>query len=109
MNEWIKLIVELLTVLAAMIPLVYKLIEYVQKAIKEKNWTALLEMVNTYIIEAEQKFDNGADRKEWVIALVKASADSINYDINEKELSDLIDSIVAVTNMVNINKQVIDD
>lgn len=43
MNEWIKLIVELLTVLAAMIPLVYKLIEYVQKAIKEKNWTALLE------------------------------------------------------------------
>lgn len=66
-------------------------------------------MVNTYIIEAEQKFDNGADRKEWVIALVKASADSINYDINEKELSDLIDSIIAVTNLVNINKQVIDD
>ena len=51
---------------------------------------------------AEEKFDNGADRKQWVIAMVQASANAINYPISDKELGDLIDDLVELTNKVNI-------
>ena len=51
---------------------------------------------------AEEKFDNGADRKQWVIAMVQASANTINYPITDKQLSDLIDDLVALTNKVNV-------
>ena len=54
---------------------------------------------------AEEKFDNGADRKQWVIAMVQASANTINYPITEQELSDLIDNMVALTKKVNIPVQ----
>jgi hypothetical protein len=51
---------------------------------------------------AEEKFDNGADRKQWVIAMVQASANSINYPITEKELGELIDNLVKLTKKVNV-------
>ena len=38
--------------------------------------------------EAEAKFNNGSDRREWVLMCVKASADTIQYDI-DLELVDL--------------------
>ena len=39
---WYEIAVNILTGLAITIPLVVKLVEYVQKAIKEKNWSKLL-------------------------------------------------------------------
>ena len=36
--EWLQLIVSVLAGLATAIPLAIKLVEYVQKAVKEKNW-----------------------------------------------------------------------
>ena len=74
--EWLQLIVSVLAGLATAIPLAIKLVEYVQKAVKEKNWGKVLDMVMKYMATAEEKFDNGADRKEWVLAMVKASSRS---------------------------------
>lgn len=99
--EWVKYIVTILSGLAAAIPLVIKLTEYVQKAVKEKNWTKLLDMVISLMSTAEEKFETGADRKEWVMAMVKASADSLNYDIDMKTVSDLIDSLCNMSKVVN--------
>ena len=61
---WYEIAISVLTGLAAAIPLVVKLVEYVQKAVKEKNWNDLLKLVTNLMEEAESKFDNGADRKE---------------------------------------------
>jgi hypothetical protein len=84
------------------IPLVVKLVEYVKKSALEKNWNNLIRLLLNLIATAEEKFDNGADRKQWVIAMVQASANTINYPISEKELGDLIDNLVALTKKVNI-------
>ena len=100
-SEWLKLIVAVLSGLAATIPLAYQLVKYVKKAIKEKNWGKLLEMLMTYMERAEYMFENGADRKEWVMAMIKASADSIDYDIDMDEISDLIDSLCNMSKLVN--------
>lgn len=101
---WYEIIIEILIGLAAVIPLVVKLVEYVEKAVKEKNWNDLLELVMNLMKEAEGKFDNGSDRKAWVLTCVKASADTINYDINIDEVGDLIDSLCAMTKIVNVSK-----
>ena len=104
--EWMKLLIAILSGLITAIPLVVKLVEYVQKAIKEKNWNELLRMVMNYMETAESKFDNGADSKEWVLAMVKASADTVNYDIDMNAVSDLIDSLCNMSKTVNAPEKV---
>ena len=60
MENWVNLIVSVLSGLVVIIPLVYKLIEFVQKATKEKNWVELFQLVSNFITEAELKVSTGA-------------------------------------------------
>lgn len=99
--EWINYAVSVLSGLAVAIPLVVKLVEYVKKAVKEKNWNQVLKLVMDLMAEAEKKFETGAEKKEWVLALVKASADSINYDIDTNAIGELIDSLCDMSKAVN--------
>ena len=96
-----NLIIAVITGIATAIPLVIKLIEYVQKAVKEKNWTRLLELVFAAMAVAEDKFETGAERKEWVLAVVQSSAETINYPVDTAALSLLIDTICDLTKRVN--------
>lgn len=99
--EWINYVVSILSGLAVAIPLVVKLVEYVKKAVKEKNWSQVLKLVMNLMTEAEKKFETGAEKKEWVLAMIKASADSINYDIDTNAISELIDSLCDMSKAVN--------
>ena len=94
-------IISIIAGLGAAIPLVLKLIEYVQKAVKEKNWGQLLNLVMSLMAEAESKFETGAERKEWVLAMVTASAKEINYDVDVSVISGMIDSLCAMSKQVN--------
>lgn len=58
-------------------------------------------MVMKYMATAEEKFDNGADRKEWVLAMMKASADTVNYDIDMDVIDKLIDDLCEMSKAVN--------
>ena len=107
--EILELIIEILAGLMIVIPLVVKLIEYVKKSVLEKNWNNLIHLLLNLIASAEEKFDNGADRKQWVIAMVQASANTINYPISEQELSKLIDNLVELTKKVNVKNQEIEN
>lgn len=99
--DWVKIIVSTLAGLATAIPLVVELVKYVQKAVREKNWSKVLDMVMNLMQTAESKFETGAERKEWVLAMVKASADTIDYDIDMVAVSDLIDSLCNMSKVVN--------
>ena len=99
--EYLDIILSIVAGLAAAIPLVIKLVQYVQKAIKEKNWGQLLDLVMSLMEEAEQKFTDGATRKEWVMAMVATSAESINYDVDIAAISELIDSLCDLSKVVN--------
>lgn len=98
---WLQLIASIVAGLITAIPLAIKLVEYVKKAVKEKNWGKVLDMVMKYMATAETKFDNGADRKEWVLAMVKASSETVNYDIDMEVISKLIDDLCAMSKAVN--------
>lgn len=99
--DLIKLLIELAVELAVVIPLVIELVKYVKASIKEKNWGKLLDLIMKNITTAEQMFDSGEDKKEWVIKMIEESADLINYPFDEQMLSDLIDNIIEITKKVN--------
>ena len=105
-EQIVSLVVAVLTGLAACIPLAVKLVQYIQKAMQEKNWGALLGLVVDLMEEAETKFDEGATRKEWVMAMVQTSAEYIAYPIDTAALSDLIDALCDMTNVVNAPERV---
>ena len=105
--NWVQLITAILAGLATAIPLVVKLVDTVKKATKEKNWNQLLKMAMDYMTEAEKNIASGAERKEWVLSMVKASAVTINYDLTEEDiqkLSDLIDAICDASKILNNNE-----
>lgn len=100
-DQIVNLVVAVLTGLAACIPLAVKLVQYVQKATQEKNWSALLGLVVDLMEEAEVKFSDGATRKEWVMAMVQTSAEYINYPVDTEALSEMIDALCDMTKIVN--------
>lgn len=100
-EQIIALVVAVLTGLATTIPLIIKLIQYVKKSVQEKNWGNLLDLLITLMEQAEQMFDTGATRKEWVMAMAQTSAEYIAYPLDTAALSTLIDELVAMTKNVN--------
>lgn len=100
-KDWVDFIVAILSGLAMGIPLVYGLITYVKKAVKEKNWQSLIDLVMNLMERAEQMFADGATKKEWVMAMVIASSDAIDYDIDKDTLSVLIDRLCDMSNVIN--------
>lgn len=102
--NWVQLITAIFAGLATAIPLVMKLADTIKKATKEKNWNLLLKMAMNYMTEAEKNIASGAERKEWVLSMVKASAVNINYDLTDEDiqkLSDLIDAICDASKIIN--------
>nr|DAD70783.1 MAG TPA: holin [Siphoviridae sp. ctKcB20] len=104
-EQIVSIIVAVLAGLATCIPLALKLVQYVKKATQEKNWATLLDLVMKLIAQAEEKFKDGATRKEWVMAMVQTSAEYISYPLDTQALSEMIDELVKLTNKVNVDKK----
>ena len=101
-EQIVSLIVALLTGLATCIPLVIKLVQYVRKAAQEQNWGNLLGLLIDLMEQAETMFEDGATRKEWVMAMAQTSAEYIAYPLDTTALSTLIDELVAMTKSINV-------
>ena len=102
--EWYEILISILSGLATAIPLVVQLVKYVKQAMREKNWASLVSLVMKLMSEAECKFEDGQSRKEWVLSMVQTSANSINYDIDIDNVSDLIDSLCEMSKSINVKK-----
>ena len=101
--KYMELILAILAGLVTAIPLVVKLVQYVRKAVKEKNWTAMLQLLMKLMAQAEQNLATGAERKKWVMSEIEAAAKVINYDIDMAAVSALIDSLCDLTKVVNVD------
>lgn len=103
-EQIIPIVSSLCVGLATIIPLVYNLVKYVKKSVQEKNWQSMVNLAFKLMSKAEGMFDNGADRLDYVVAMVKSAADEINYQINEEQLKQFINDTVALTKVVNYPK-----
>lgn len=99
--EWHEIFIEILKGLIVVVPLVASLVKYIKQAIRERNWQQLIVLVMNLMAEAEDKFDNGADRKSWVLSMIEASANTINYPIDLEQVGALIDSLCKMSKVVN--------
>ena len=103
-NFWIEIVTAVLTGLVAIIPVVIKLVDVVKKAAKEKNWKTVVQIVIALMKEAEQNYTDGAEKKQYVLSSIKAMEASLQYDIDEKAIGELIDAIADATKKINTNK-----
>ena len=103
-NYWIQIVISILSGIAVAIPLIIKLVNVVKDSVKEKNWNLLMKMTMDYMTEAEKNIASGAERKEWVMSMVIASAANINYPMTDddvKKIEDLIDAICDASKIIN--------
>lgn len=105
MEVWIQIIIPIFTGLVACIPLVIKLVEWIQKAAKEKNWAPLMQLVLKLMAEAETNYATGAERKEYVMDSIEAIKDTLNYDVDMNIVGEMIDSIAKASKSINVNKE----
>jgi hypothetical protein len=105
MEVWAQIIIPIFIGLVACIPLVIKLVEWIQKAAKEKNWAPLMQLVLKLMTEAEANYATGAERKEYVIDSINAIKGSLNYDVDMKVVDEMIESIILATKKINVNKE----
>lgn len=99
--KYTDVIVSILSGMAVCLPLLVKLVQYAAQAVKEKNWTRLLSLTMRYMAEAEIKFADGATRKEWVMAMLQASAKELNYDMDTDAVGRMIDKLCGMSKAVN--------
>ena len=100
-NFWIQAIISILSGIAVLVPLAFVLVKYVRKSVEEKNWNQMLTLVMNLMAEAEKLYENGAEKKEWVLGELHAIADTLNYEIDWVVVSDMIDKICEVSKEVN--------
>ena len=100
-NFWIQAIISILSGIAVLIPLMVKLVEFVTANTKEKNWNQMLKLVMNLMAEAEERFDKGSEKKEWVMGELKAMANTLNYNIEWDVVSEMIDKICDVSKELN--------
>ena len=100
-NFWIQAIISIISGIAVLVPLMVKLVQFIQANVKEKNWNQMLKLVMNLMAEAEEKFEKGAEKKEWVMGQLKAMANTLNYDIDWDVVSEMIDKICDVSKELN--------
>lgn len=103
-SMWIELVAAICGALAVCLPLVTKLCSTIAAFVKEKNWNKIVEMTMEYMATAETMFETGAERKEWVLEMIKASAKVSNFNLTEESLakiSELIDQICKTSKQIN--------
>ena len=103
--DWIQIAISIFSGLVVCIPLVVKLVQYITRALKEKQWNELLKLVTSNMIEAEKLFETGAERKEWCLKLLTANANSVGYPLEPddiKKIGDLIDNLCNMAKNVNV-------
>lgn len=105
--EWYEIIAMIVSGMATAIPLIIKLVQTVQQMIKEKNWNQIIITVTEYMATAETMFTTGAERKVWVMEMLKTTAKTSNFDLTEENLmkiSELIDKLCVLSREINVTK-----
>ena len=103
-NIWVEIIISILTGVAACIPLVIKLVQVVKDSVKARNWTPLMQLVLRLMVEAENNYSTGAEKKTYVLDSIEAVKGSLNYDVDMEVVSAMVDSIIEITKKINVNK-----
>lgn len=97
-----KFLPQILVGLAVIIPLIVALVKYVGKATESKNWNVVVKMVLDLMVQAEQDYSTGAEKKDFVMNQIAVLAKTVDFDIDMNKVSDLIDALCDMAHEVNV-------
>lgn len=98
-------IVSIIVGLAICIPVVVGLVKSVRQNVEEKRWDLLLKKVIGYMITAEEQFETGAVKKDFVLVMVKRAAEELDLPFDEEKVGAMIDAIVDISKQINVPKE----
>ena len=101
MEGYINLAIAILSGLVTAIPLVVQLVKYVKAALQEKQWSKVLTLVLNLMTEAERAYASGEERKVFVMNSIESIKDTLNYQIDMNQISNIIDEIVLASKTIN--------
>ena len=105
MENWIEVVLSVLSGLIVIIPVLAKLVNVVKTSVQEKNWSTVMTLVIQFMQEAEETYENGDDKKQYVLDALNACEAALNYDIEEEKISSMIDSICTAAKTINVTKE----
>ena len=91
--------------IGATIPFIIKFVKFIITAVKSKNWGALMQLILKLMVEAEDNFKTGAEREEYVVDSIKAIEDTLDCDIDEAKIREMIAAIAQASKKINVNKK----
>ena len=97
----VSLVVAIVSGIATCIPLIIQLVKYIKEAIKSKNWSALMTIVIQLMTDAEKLFATGEEREEYVISTIKSMEKTLNCDVDEKVIREMIKAIATASKTIN--------
>lgn len=104
MENAMQYILTIVSGLAIAIPVVIQLVKHVKALVREKQWNQLVKEVLNFMVTAEEQFDKGSVKKDYVLVLAKTAAEEIGVDFDEKKIGDMIDAMVEMSKEVNAKK-----
>ena len=92
-NFWLGFIIAFCAAAAILIPLGIKFYKHLKNAVDNGDWSAIMSLTIKLMGEAKDKFEKGADKKEWVLGQLRIVSQELNYDLDEEVIGRFIDSI----------------
>lgn len=103
-TEILDAVIAILSGLTVCIPLVFKLIETVKDLINEKKWNILVRNVFILMSDAEERYQRGDEKKEYVMSAIEIVAKEIGFDYDEEakaKVSAMVDEICDLSRVIN--------
>lgn len=100
-NDIVRIVLDVLAGLAILIPVAYGIFNGIKKLFKDKDYKKLLANALELIVTAEQKYESGADKKKFVLDMLKEVATKAKIKYDEESLSSTIDDIIALSKKIN--------
>lgn len=100
----LDIIVTILSGIMVCVPILLALGSAISECVREKNWSAIVTFVLDYMVEAEQLFEKGADRKTWVMEMLEEVVIQLNYPYDDEarnKVSAMIDDICEASRIIN--------
>lgn len=101
MKEWIDLIVAICGAISVIVPLAIKYIKAIKTIIKEKNYAKILEIMKDAAVEAEKLYKDGAEKRKYVLDIIKVSCDDLKVEYDEAKFDDALTNFIAATKAIN--------
>lgn len=105
----ITFIIGFIGAIAALIPVSIKLVKKGKELVEHKDWAKIKEIADKAMRKAEETGKTGVEKKEIVIAAVKAGCIEAGIDIDEtllKNLADYIDTTIEwINDMIKAKNQ----